>query len=95
MGGGLLSPQSFVDVPAEPRKFEFLYINFLPNYPPISIPFSIEKHPILPKLGAFYNNLLKTHPIIEFGLLRLWRKPTDLYTKSRKTTPKGRHLYVY
>ena len=51
--GGLLSPKSYVDVPAEPRKSDFLYTNFSPNYPPISIPFSIEKHPILPKLGAF------------------------------------------
>ena len=40
-------------------------------YPPISIPFSIEKDPILPKLGAFYNNFHKMHPIFEFGLLRL------------------------
>ena len=30
---------------------------------PISIPFSKEKHPILLKLGAFYHNLLKIHPI--------------------------------
>ena len=55
-----------LDVPAEPQKFDFLYTNFLPNYSPItatSIPFLIEKHPILPKLGAFYNNLLKIHPI--------------------------------
>ena len=36
---------------------------FLPNFPPISIPFSKEKHPILIKLGAFYNNLPKIHPI--------------------------------
>ena len=45
-GGGLLSAKSYVDVPAEPLKFDFLYTNFLPNYSPISIPFSIEKHPI-------------------------------------------------
>ena len=59
-GGGLLSPKSYVDVPAEPRKFDFLYTNFSPNYPPIGkpIPFSIEKRPILPNLDAFYNNLL-------------------------------------
>ena len=69
-GGGLLSLKSYVNVPAEPQKSDFLYTNFSPNYPPISIPFSIEKQPILPKLGAFYNNLLKIHPIFEFGLLR-------------------------
>ena len=38
------------------------YTNFLPSFPPISIPFLKEKHPILTKLGAFYNNLLKIHP---------------------------------
>ena len=70
-GGGVTSPKSYVDVPAKPRKSDFLYTNFSPNYPPINIPFSIEKHPILPKLGAFYNNLLKIHPIFEFGLLHL------------------------
>ena len=42
-------------------KFDFLCTNFFHNYPPISILFLIEKHPILPKLGAFYNNLLKIH----------------------------------
>ena len=31
--------------------------------PPISIPFSKEKHPILTKLGAFYNIWPKIHPI--------------------------------
>ena len=69
--GGLLSPKSYVDVPAEPQKSDFLYTNVSLNYPLISIPFSIEKHPILPKLGAFYNDLLKIHPIFEFGLFRL------------------------
>ena len=44
-------------------KFDFLYTNFVPNFPPISIPFSKEKHPILTKLGAFYNNLPHIHPI--------------------------------
>ena len=44
---------------AGPRKLDFLYTNFSPDYPPISILFSIEKHPILSKLDVFYNNLLK------------------------------------
>ena len=70
-GGGLLLPKSYVDVPAEPQKPDFLYTNFSSDYPPISLPFSIEKHPILPKLGAFYNNLLKIHPIFEFGHFRI------------------------
>ena len=58
-GRGLLSPKSYVDVPVGPRKLDFLYTSFSPDYPPISIPFSIENHLILRKLGAFYNNLLK------------------------------------
>ena len=58
-GGGVLSTKLYVDVPAGPRKSEYLYTNFLPNFPPISIPFSKEKHPIWIKLGAFYNNLPK------------------------------------
>ena len=41
-GGGLLSPKTYVDVPAEPQKSDYLYTNFLPNFPPISIPFSKE-----------------------------------------------------
>ena len=56
-GFGVLSPKSYVDVPAGPRKSDILYTNFLPNFQPISIPFSKEKHPILTKLEAFYNNL--------------------------------------
>ena len=44
-----------------PRKSDFLYTSFTPNFPPISIPFSKEKHQILTKLGAFYNNLPKIH----------------------------------
>ena len=55
---GLLLLKSYVDVPAKPQKFGFLYTNFLLNYPTISIPFSIGKHPILSKLSAFYNNLI-------------------------------------
>ena len=61
--GGVLSPKSYVDVPAGPQKSDYLYTNFLPNFPPISIPFSNEKHQILIELGAFYNNLPKIHPI--------------------------------
>ena len=31
-GGGFLSPKSYVDVPAGPRKSDYLYTNFWPNY---------------------------------------------------------------
>ena len=44
--GGLFSPKSYVDVPAECRKSDFLYTNLWPNFPPISIPFLKEKHQI-------------------------------------------------
>ena len=50
-------------MPAGPQKSDYLYTNFLPNFPPISIPSSNEKHPILIKLGAFCNKLPKIHPI--------------------------------
>ena len=62
-GHGVLLPKSCVDVPAGPRKSDVLYTNFLPNFPPISIPFSNEKHAILTKLGAFYSNLPKIRRI--------------------------------
>ena len=62
-GGGVLSSKSYVDVPAGPRKSDYLYTNFLPNFPGINIPFSKEKHPILTKLGAFYTIWPKIHPI--------------------------------
>ena len=61
--GGLLSSKSYMDVPAECRKCDFLCTIFLSNFPPTSIPFLKEKHPILTKLGAFCNNLPKIHPI--------------------------------
>ena len=95
-GGGVLSPKSYVDVPAGPRKPDYLYTNFLPNFPPISIPFSKEKHPIWIKLGAFYNNLPKIHPIyVIWAPSSLMKTPRSLYQISRKSAPKGRHIYVY
>ena len=96
VGGGVLSPKSYVDVPAGPRKSDYLYTNFLPNFPPISIPFSKEKHPISIKLGAFYNNLPKIHPIyVIWAPSSLMKTPRSLYQISRKSAPKGRHIYVY
>ena len=94
--GGVLSPKSYVDVPAGPRKSDYLYTNFLPNFPPISIPFSKKKHPIWIKLGAFYNNFHKIHPIyVIWAPLSLMKTPRSLYQISRKSAPKGRHIYVY
>ena len=69
---------------------------FLPNFPPISIPFSEEKHPIWIKLGAFYNNLPKIHPIyVIWAPSSLMKTPRSLYQISRKGAPKSRHIYVY
>ena len=62
----------------------------------ISIPFLKEKHPIWIKLGAFYNNLPKIHPIYAFWApSSLMKTPRSLYQISRKSAPKGRHIYVY
>ena len=95
-GGGVLSPKSYVDVPAGPRKSDYLYTNFLPNFPPISLPFSKENHPIWIKLGAFYNNLHKIHPIyVIWAPSSLMKTPRSLYQISWKSAPKGRHIYVY
>ena len=33
--GGVLSPKSYVDVPAEPRKSDFLYTNLRPITHPL------------------------------------------------------------
>ena len=95
-GGGVLSTKLYVDVPAGPRKSDYLYTNVLPNFPPISIPFLKEKHPIWIKLGAFYNNLPKIHPIyVIWAPSSLMKTPRSLYQISRKSAPKGRHIYVF
>ena len=65
-GGELLSPKLTWMFLPDLEKLHFSTL-FSPIYPTISIPFSIEKHPILPRLGAFYNNLTKLH----FGYLHL------------------------
>ena len=68
--GGVLSPKSYVDVPAGPRKSDYLYTNFLPNFLPISIPFSKEKHPIWAPLS-----LMKTPPPIAIpNFVKKWPK---------------------
>ena len=77
-GGGLLSPKSYVDPGCACRtsKIWLSLYQFLPNFPPINIPFSKEKHPILTKLGAFYNIWPKIHPIFfNLGCCHLWWNP--------------------
>ena len=93
---GVLSTKLFVDVPARPWKFDFLYTNFLHNYPPISISFLKEKHPILLKLGAFCHNLLKIHLIYVIWVpSSLMKTRRSQYQISRNCIPKGRHIYIY
>ena len=90
---GLPLTKVYVDVPVRPRNFDFLYTNFSPNYPPISIPFSIERHLVLPKLGVFDNNLLKIHLIYVIGAHSSRMKTHwSIYQISRKSTQKGRHI---
>ena len=87
-GGWLLPPKSYVDVPARRRKSDFLHTNFLPNFPPISIPFLQEKHTILTKLGAFYNDLPKIHPIyVIWAPSSLMKPPPHRYTKFHEKSP--------
>ena len=79
-----------------PRKSDFLYTNFVSNFPPICIPFSNKKHTILTKLGAFYNNLPKIHPIyVIWAPLSLMKTPIAIYQISQKSAPKGRHIHTY
>ena len=87
-GGGVLSPKSYVDVPAGPRKFDFLYSNCLANFPPISIPFSKEKRQTLIKLGAFYNILPKIHPIyVIWAPSSLMKTPIAIPNFAKKRAP--------
>ena len=63
LGRALLSPNSYVDVPARPGKSDFLYTNFLPNFPPLVYHFR-KKAPNFDQIGCFYNNLPKIHPVL-------------------------------
>ena len=72
-----------------------LYTNFLLNFPPISIPFSKEKHPILTKLAAFYNNSPKIHPIYVIWAPSSLMNPPDRYTTFREKAPQKADTYTY
>ena len=82
-------------MPAEPEKLNFLYTNFWPNYPCISILFLIEKHIIFSKLSVFYNNLLKLHPISNSGSFISDENLPIAIPNFTKKHFKGRHIYVY
>ena len=89
---GLLLPTLYVDLYAEPVSLN----QFSHNYPPVSIPLSKEKHPILLKLGALCHSLLKIHPIhVIWAPSSLMKTHRSLsYQISRDSTWKGRH-YTY
>ena len=90
---GYFMPKLYVDMSLWicPSKIWLFYANFSPNHPFISIPFS-RRAPILPKLDAFYNNVLKIHPIHVRAPLSLI-KPTDYYTKfSKKHLKRQAHI---
>ena len=72
------------------EKFDFLFPIFKNFFtqPPISIPSLIERHPILPKLSAFYNNLLKVHQIyVILATQSLMKTHWWLYQISWKKAP--------
>ena len=82
-------------MPAEPWKFDFLYTYFLSYYPPISISFSIEDYPILPKIECFYNKLLIIHPIFELSSFISDEKTKITIPNFAKKHLKGQaHIYT-
>ena len=94
-GEGYFSPKLYVDVPAGPRKSDFLYTTFMPNFSPISIPFLKEKHPILTKLGALLQELAQNTPNLCNLGSSISDDPPLLYQISQKSAPKGRQVYIY
>ena len=76
-----------------PPDYEILTlaVPICPNLPPVSIPISYKKHLILLKLGAYYHNLLKVHPVY------VNRAPSSVMKTPRlknswNSIPKGRHV---
>ena len=64
-------------------------------YHPLVYHFLKEKHPILIKLGAFYNNLPKMHPVfVIWAPLSVMKTHRSLYQISRKSAPKSRHIRI-
>ena len=76
-------------MPAGPRKSNYLYTNFLHNFPPIDIPFSREKHPILTKLGVFLRYLAQNTPnLCSLGSFISDEKPPIAIPNFAKKRPK-------
>ena len=91
---GLFSPKSYVDVLARRQKSDFLYTNFLPKFPPISIPFSFRK-----KITQFWPNLvlftIDCPKYTKLGPLRLWWKHPNRYSKFREKAHQKAGTYKY
>ena len=51
--GGLLSPKLYVDVPAGPRKSEFLYTNFFVKFPTHQYTIFERRAPNFDQIGCF------------------------------------------
>ena len=80
----------YVDVPAEPRKCDFLYTNFRPI---THLSVYLEKHLILHKLGAFYKINAQNPPNFWiWAPSSLMKTHRSLYKILRKAI--GRHIYV-
>ena len=78
-------------------KLRFHYLLLNRRVPTHQNPiFDIEKHPILPKLGTFNNNLLSVHPVyVIWALSLLMKTHRSLCQILQKGTPKGKHVYIY
>ena len=88
----------YVDVPAGCQNFDFRYTFFFPNYHPSVYQFHTKTTQFCAKLGAFYDNLLKVHPMyVNWVPLCVRKTPQYAVPKFAKSTPKGRHigLYIY
>ena len=86
-GGGVFSPKLYVDVPGGPQNLTFSILIFCPISHP-SVYHFWKKHPILAKLGAFYNNLPKIYSIYVIWAPSSLMKPPDRYTNFAKKHPK-------
>ena len=95
--GGLLFPKSYVDMPAKPKKFDFLwYTNFLPNYPTISIPFLIENTKFCVNWVHFTTICSKYTQCINLDSFNCDENPPNpLYQIWQKNTSKDRHIIIH
>ena len=57
--GELLSPKLYMDVPAGPQKFDFLFTNFLPKLPTHQCTILNRKTPNFTQMSSFYNIFAK------------------------------------